>query len=320
VLNRLIAPLLLLAVLMLPGCNRNPRKVIAVIPKGTAHLYWVSVQAGALAAGKELNVEVLWNGPAQETEFDRQVQIVDSMIARRVDGIVLAPNERKALVPPLDRAAAAGIPVTIFDSGLDSENYLSFVATNNYEAGQLAARTLAGLIGGTGEVAVLANAPGSGSTIDREKGFADVIGKEFPAMKIVASQFGMSDRAKARASAENMLTANPNLAGMFASAEFSSAGVALAIKARNRSGKVKLIGFDSSDAMIEDLKGGVISAMLVQDPFRIGYEGVKTLVDKWAGKPVPKRLDLNARVIRKEDLDKPEIHELLHPDINKYLK
>jgi len=318
--NSVLATLLLLAALVGPGCNRDKRKVIAVIPKGTSHLFWVSVQAGALAAGKEFNVEIVWNGPAQETEYDRQVQIMDSMIARRVDGIALAVSEKQALVPPLDRAAAAKIPVTVFDSGIASENYLTFVATNNYEAGQLAARALAELVGNKGDVAVLAHAPGSGSTMDRERGFTEVIAKEFPDIKIVATQYSMSDRAKGRAAAENILTAQPRLNGIFASSEPSSTGVALALKARNRGGKTMFVAFDSSDSMIDDLKGGVISAMVVQDPFRMGYTAVKTLVDHWAGKPIEKRMDLHARVIRKEDLDKPDIKELLHPDVNKYLK
>ena len=318
--NKKLAAFLLVAALFIPACNRNTRKTIAVIPKGTSHLFWVSVQAGALAAGKEFNVDILWNGPAQETEYDRQVQIMDSMIARRVDGIALAVSERKALVPPLDRAAAAKIPVTVFDSGIESENYLTFLATNNYEAGEMAARELARLIGGKGDVAVLAHAPGSGSTMDRERGFNDVVAKEFPNIRIVATQYSMSDRAKGRAAAENILSAQPNLTGIFASSEPSSTGVALALKARGRSGKTMFVAFDSSDSMVEDLKEGTISAMVVQDPFRMGFDSVKTLVEFWGGKTPPKRIDLHARVIRKDDLDKPDVKELLHPDVNKYLK
>jgi len=318
--NRLFAGALALGALILPGCNQSRRKTIAVIPKGTSHMFWVSVHAGALAAGKDFNVDILWNGPAQETEYDRQIQIMDSMTARHVDGIALAVTERQALVPPLERAVAAGIPVTVFDSGIDSTKYLTFLATNNYEAGQLAARALAGLLGASGEVAMLANAPGSGSTMDRERGFTDVIGQEFPRMKIVATQFGMSDRAKARAGAENILTAHPDLAGIFASSEPSSVGVSLALKARGRSGKTKFVAFDSSDSMVEDTKDGVIDAMVVQDPFHMGHESVKPLVDSWGGKQPAKRVDLHARVITKADLEKPEVKELLHPDVSKYVK
>ncbi len=187
---------LCLAALVAGGCQRSHRKSIAVIPKATSHLFWVSVQAGSLAAGTDLGVDVLWNGPAIETEYDRQIQIVDSMIARRVDGIALAAADRVALVAPLDRAMAAGIPVTIFDSGLDSTNYITFVATNNVAAGEMGARKLGELLGGKGTVAVVLHAPGSRSTMEREEGFDRVMGREFPHIKIVARQYGMSDRAE----------------------------------------------------------------------------------------------------------------------------
>jgi ribose transport system substrate-binding protein len=299
--------------LVAAGCQQNTRRTIAVIPKGTSHLFWLAVQSGAVAAGREFNVEILWNGPAQETEYSRQIQILDSMVARRVDGIAVAAAERKALVGSIDRAAAAGIPVTVFDSGLDSENYLSYVATDNVEGGRLAARTLAELLGGKGTVAMIQHAPGSASTMDRETGFQEVIRRDFPNIQIVATQYGMSDRAKAMAAAENILTAHPNLNGMFASSEPSSVGAALAVKGRGLAGKIKIVAFDSSDGLIEDLRAGAIHAMVVQDPFKMGFEAVRTLVDKLSGKTPAKRIDLQARVIRADDLNKPEIRQLLNP-------
>jgi ribose transport system substrate-binding protein len=310
----------LLACALFTGCQNSKKKVIGVVPKGTSHIFWQSVQAGAIAAGRDLGVEVVWNGPSQETEYSRQVQIVDSMVARGVDGLAVAATDRTALSQPIDRAAKAGILATVFDSGVDTENYLTFVATNNYEGGQLGARKLAELIHNKGKVAVVMNAPGSGSTMDREKGFEDVMAKEFPNIKIVARQFGMSDRAKARDAAENMLGAHPDLDGMFASAEPSSVGAALAIKARGLTDKVNLVAFDSTQGMIEDLKNGAIDSMVVQDPFRMGYQAVKTQVDHLHGITPPKRIDLSARVITKPDLDKPDVKELLFPDLDKYLK
>jgi ribose transport system substrate-binding protein len=316
--NKSIA--LILVALTLLGCNRDRKKVIAVIPKATSHLFWVSVQAGALAAGRELGVDVRWNGPATETDFSRQIQIVDSAITQRVDGIVLAAAERKALVAVVERAAAENIPVTIFDSGLDTENYVTFVATNNYEAGKLAARQLAKLLNGKGRIAVVLHVPGSGSTMEREQGFKDVIKAEFPGINIIAEQYGMADRSKSMAATENMLTAHPDLDGLFASTEPSTAGAALAFNQRGAKGKIKFVGFDSSKALIEELEGGTINALVVQDPFKIGFEGVRTVVDKLNGGSPPKRMDLSAKVILKEDLGKPEIKELLFPDVNKYLQ
>ncbi len=311
-------PSLILFALFLAGCTGGPKKKqIAVIPKATSHVFWIAVQSGAMAAGKELGVDVLWNGPSAETEYSRQIQIVDSMVARHVDGIAIAAAERKALVQAVERATGAGIPVTVFDSGLDSEKYMTFVATNNVEGGKMAARELARLIGGEGNVALLMHAPGSQSTMDREKGFEDTIAADFPKIKIVARQFSQSDRAKGRAAAENFLAANPGLKGIFASAEPGSVGASLAIKARELQDKVMLVGFDSSESLIEDLKEGSVDALVVQDPFKIGYESVRTLVDKLSGKEPPKRMDLSARIVRKADLEKSEIRKLLLMDQKK---
>jgi ribose transport system substrate-binding protein len=291
-----------------------------VIPKATSHLFWQSVQAGAIAAGREFRVDVLWNGTASETDYSRQIQIVDSMIARHVDGLAIAAQDRTAMNASLDRAAAAGIPVTVFDSGVDSTNYMSFLATNNYEAGQMAARKLAELLQGKGSIAVVLHAPGSRSTMDREQGFFETLSKEFPGISVAARQYGMSERAKAMAAAENMLTAHPDLRGIFASSEPSSVGTAQAIKERGLSGKIRFVGFDASEGLVEDLKGGTIDALIAQDPFQMGYQTVKTLVDKLHGRTSPKQIDMHARVITRADLEKPEVKTLLFPDIKRYLK
>lgn len=300
---------------MAAGCARDQRKRVVVIPKGTSHMFWVTVRAGALAAGKEFGLDVQWNGPNQETEIGRQIQIVDSAISQRVDGIVLAACDRKALVQTVDKAVAAGIPVTVFDSGLDSTNYMSWVATDNVAAGAMGARALAKLIGGKGKVAVIQHVPGSVSTMDRETGFEDAIAKEFPEIKIVQKLYGMSDRAKAMSAAENILTAHPDLDGMFASTEPSASGLLLAVKARGLGGKMKVVGFDANDTMIEEVRAGNLHAMVVQDPFKIGFEAVHTIAIKLSGKEAPKRMDLEAVVVSKENLDTPAIQKLLKPDI-----
>jgi ribose transport system substrate-binding protein len=319
-IRRRAAVVWLLPALVMAGCQRGGEVTIAVIPKATSHLFWQSVQAGAIAAGQDYGVNVLWNGPAQETEYSRQIQIVDSMIAKRVDGLAVAASDRTALNASLERAAAAGIPVTIFDSGVDSSSYMTFVATNNYLAGQMAAQKLAELLGGKGTVAMLMHAPGSFSTMERERGFEDVMKKEYPGITVAARQYGMSDRAKAMAAAENMLTAHPDLRGMFASSEPSSVGAALALKGRGLSGKVRFVGFDASEGLVGDLRGGTIDALVVQDPFKIGYEAVHTLVNKLKGQTPPRQMDLNAVVVTTENADQPEIRSVLFPDVKKYLE
>lgn len=310
-----LSAILLIALFLNTACNQSKKRLIAVVPKATSHAFWIAVEKGAQAAGKELNVNVEWNGAASETDYARQIQIVDSMINRHVDGLAVAATERKALVATIDRAMKLGIPVTIFDSGIEGDNFTSFVATNNFEGGQLGARALAKLIGGKGEVGLIMHAPGSASTMDRERGFTEAIEKEFPDIKIVATQYGMSDRSKARAAAENMLTAHPNLNGFFGSSEPSTTGASLAVKARGLTGKTKVVAFDASDNLVADMKLGSIQAMVVQDPFQMGYQTVKTLVDKLDGKAPPKRIDLSAKLIWAEDLDKPENQRLLSPEL-----
>ncbi len=300
---------------MLISCNRERRKRVLVAPKGTSHIFWVTVRAGAMKAGADFNLEIDWNGPSQETEFARQIQIVDSAISRRVDGIVLAATDRKALVQYVDKAMSAGIPVTIFDSGLDSDNYVSWVATDNVEAGATGARAMGKLLGGKGKVGVIQHVPGSVSTMDRESGFEAAIAKEFPGISIVQKLYAMSDRSKAMSAAENILTAHPDLDGMFASTEPSASGLLLAVKARGLGGKLKTVGFDCNDSMIEEMRAGNLHAMVVQDPYKIGYEAVRTIAAKLAGKQPAKRMDLAAVVVSKENIDTPEIQKLIKPDI-----
>jgi ribose transport system substrate-binding protein len=290
-----------------------------VIPKGTAHVFWQSVHAGAAAAGQEFHAEILWDGPPNETDYSRQLEIFDSMLNRHVDGVVVAAADKTILNASLDRAARENVPVVVFDSAVDSDNYVTFVATNNLEAGQMGARKLGQLLNGKGSVAMIENAPGSASTMDRERGFKDALGKEFPGIAIVAEQYSMSDRAKGMAATENILTAHPNLDGVFASSEPSSVGAAQALKSRGLAGKVRFVAFDSSEGLVEDLSGGTIDALVAQDPFKIGFEAVRAVAERLDGKTPPKKMDLSAKVITKADLDQPEIKALLHPDLGKYL-
>lgn len=298
----------------LPACRRAPRKRIAVVPKAISHLFFVSIHAGVDQAAREFDVEAIWNGPTEETDHGRQIQIVDSMVAQHVDALAISATDERALAPSVQRAIQAGIPVAVFDSGVNVEGYVTFVATDNRGAGITAARRIAGLIGGKGKVAMVMHKPGGTSTVLREQGFEETMAKEFAGIQIAARQYGMSDAAKSRAAAENMLSAHPDLSGMFASSEASSLGSIQAIKSRNLSGKVRLITFDFSQAHVEALQDGTIDIMLVQDPFRIGYEAVKSLCEKLRGGTPGKRLDLAARAIVKADLEKPEIRALLQPE------
>lgn len=303
----------LLSLPLLVSCGQSGRKRIGVVPKAVSHLFFVAVHAGVKRAGEEAGVDILWNGPNDETDHARQIQIVESMITQQVDALAISATDEHALAASVERAIHAGIPVSIFDSGVNVENYVTFVATDNYAAGCTAARELARLCGGKGGIGMVMHKPGGTSTMLRERGFEETIAKELPGMKIAARQYGMADRAKARGAAENILTAHPDIAGLFASSEASSLGAIQAIATRGLSGKVRLITFDTSESHVEALQDGVIDIMLVQDSYRIGYEAVKSLTAKLNGRTPPRRLDLPARVITKADLGKPEVQALVRP-------
>ena len=304
--------LILGTTLLTTSCGRGGRKTLAVIPKANADLFFVTIHAGAENAARALNVDINWSGPDQETDYGRQIQIVDAMITRRVDGLAISATDDRALVGPLQRVSQAGIPITIFDSSVGIDNYVSLVATDNYGAGCTAARLLAKLVPADGTVAMLMQKPGGTSTELREQGFEATLAKEFPGLRIVARQFGMGDRARSMAAAENILTVHQNLSGIFASSEASSIGSIRALQARGLAKKVKLTTFDVSDIHLEALRDGTCNAMMVQDAFRIGYEAVKSLADKLSGTTPARKLEIPARVVLKEDLGKPEIKKLLN--------
>ncbi len=300
------------------GCRREGKIVVGVVPKGANHIFWQTVHAGAIKAAGEFGAEVEWNAPTLEIDSSRQIEIVESMVNRRLSGIALAPVDKRALVAVVERAAREGVPVAIFDSAIDTERRITYAATDNTEAGRMAARRLGELIGRKGKVAIIGFMPGSASTMEREHGFQDEIRKQYPNVNMVGLQFGMADRAKAMAATENVLTAHPDLAGLFADNESSSSGAVQALKSRGAR-SVKLVAFDASDQLIGDLKAGWIDSLVVQNPFRMGYESVRAIGQKLAGQTPVSIVDSGATLVRVGDLDKPEIQALLQPDISRYL-
>ena len=275
----------------------------------------MAIRAGVDQAAREHDLEVIWNGPRDETDHPRQIQILDSLIAQRVQGIALSATDERALAAPVERALAAGIPVVSFDSGVEARGLSSFIATDNRAGGAIAARRIAALIHDQGEVAMIMQKPGGTSTMLREQGFEETLRDLFPRIRIVARQYGMSDAALSRTAAENILTAHPRLNALFASSEAASLGAIQALRSRELAGKVRLITFDSSETHVEALRDGTIALMLVQDPYRIGVEAVTALAEKLRGRMPRARIDLPVRQITKADLDQPEIQRLLHPPL-----
>ena len=302
----------------IPACNRGKKRVIGVVAQGRTHLFWQSIHAGANAAARETNVDILWNPPSNEMDYNGQIQIVDSMINRRVDAIALSPIDKKAMVSVVERAHREKIPVVIFDTGIDTDVFVSRVATDNYGAGKLAAERMGKILSGKGNIVIVAVQPGVASTIAREAGFEEVIKSKFPGIKILDKRYGMADFAKSLAVAENMLAAHPDLDAMFASNETSSVGASRALKAR--SSKVRLVGFDWSPALLDDLKAGLIDSLVIQHPFKIGHETVMAAVNALDGKPVEKIQNLPPRLITAENLNDPDVQAQINPDLKKWLE
>ncbi len=310
--------LILFGTILLTGCRDSEKMAVGVVPKGANHIFWQTVHAGAIKAAKEESLRIEWNAPTLEIDSSRQIAIIESMVNRRLAGIALAPVDRKALVGVVERAASSGIPIAIFDSDIDTDKRITYIATDNREGGRKAARLLAELLLGEGEVAVVSFMPGSAATMEREEGFREELKKNFPKIQVVQTAYGMADRAKARAASENIMAAHPNLRGLFADNESSSAGAVLALKSRGNA-QVRMVAFDSNDELVSDVQDRYIDGLVIQKPFQMGYESVKAIARKLRGQPVVSRIDLPAVLVRRGDLEKPDIVELLHPDISTWL-
>jgi ribose transport system substrate-binding protein len=287
---------------------------IAVIPKGTTHSFWKAVEAGAQEAGKELGVKIVWKGPLKENDRAQQIGIVQQFVSDKVSGIVLAPLDDTALVKPVQSAAQAKIPVVIFDSALKGEqgkDFASFVATDNRKGGQLGGERLAKLLGGKGKVVLLRYQVGSASTMEREAGFLEAIQKNPGIELIVDNRYAGATVGEAKNAAMNLVDKLKQADGVFCPNESSTAGMLLALRQNGLAGKVKFVGFDSSESLLDGLNKGEINALVVQNPKKMGYEGVKTLVSVIKGEEVPASVDTGVAVVDKENLGTPDIKALV---------
>jgi ribose transport system substrate-binding protein len=298
---------------------------IAVIPKGTTHEFWKSIHAGAVKASQELNVDIIWKGPLKEDDREAQIKVVEDFITRGVDAMVLAPLDDTALREPVANAAHSNIPVVIIDSGLKSEDFISFVATDNYKGGHMAGEYLCKLLNGKGKVIMLRYEEGSASTMERERGWSDAI-KDCKDIQVVSdNQYGGATTETSYQAGENLLSRlkNPDgslsIDGIFCPNESTTFGMLRTLQEGGWAGKVKFVGFDSSAKLIEALSDGQINGLILQNPFQMGYLGVKTAVAYLNKQPIEKRVDTGETLVTKENMDQPEIKELLAPDLKKWL-
>jgi ribose transport system substrate-binding protein len=300
---------------------------IAVIPQGTTHEFWKSIHAGAMKAAADLksegtDVTIIWKGPLREDDREQQVQVVEGFVTQKVDGIVLAPFDKNALVRPVEEAKRAGIPTVVIDSGLESTEPISVVASNNYHGGELAADEIGRLLGGKGKVLALRYQEGVASTEQREKGFIDKIKASYPGIELLSSnQYAGATRDTAKSAAENLLNRFGNeVQAIFAPNESSTAGVLLALEDAGKAGKVRFVGFDTSEVFTQAMRDKKLDGIVVQNPFRMGELGVKTVVSHIQKKPIEAKVDTGVTLITPANLDTAESQTLLHPPLEKYLK
>lgn len=318
------------AVLCLGSCGKqqddplsdkvSKKLTIAVIPQGTMHEFWKSIHAGAAKAGEELGVEIIWKGPLREDDREDQIKVVENMIIREVDGIVLAPLDDVALRIPVKNATARGIPVVVFDTALQSDDPISLVATDNFVGGQKGGDHLAKLIGKKGKALLLRYSEGTASTAKREAGFLEAIGK-YPDIEVVSSnQYAGVTVETAMQASENILAplrssdGGLRLDGIFTPNESSTFGMLRALKDSNWAGTVTFVGFDSSEQLVKALAAGELHGLVLQDPVNMGYTAVKTLVKHLQGEPIEGHIDTGSTLVTSENYQEPALQALLKPE------
>jgi len=309
------------------SCNRQQpgdagaeksRPQIAVIPKGTAFTFWKAVHAGAKSAADELNVDIIWTGPNDEGDRRQQIEVVQNFISLGVDAMVLAPADEVALARPVETAVARHIPVVIIDSNLKSDVQSSFVATDNREGGRMAARRLAQVMDRKGNAVLLRFNEGSASNDQREEGFLQELAANYPDIKVISSnQYAGTTKESAFQASQNLLNRfGDEVNGIFCPNEPVAFGMLRALETSKRAGKIKFVGFDAGASLVKGMRQGSIHGLVAQDPFNMGYLGVKTAVAVLNGETVEKRIPTRVVTITPENLDTEEIQALISFEVD----
>ena len=294
----------------------SDRIQIAVIPKGTTHEFWKSVHAGAETAAQELGVEIIWKGPLIESDRHAQIQVVEDFVTRGVDGIVLMPLDRVALVRPVREAHQADIPVIIGDSDLDWNGRVSFVATDNEKGGRMGGEKLAELIGGEGKVILMRYMENSASTMRREEGFLAAMALHQGIEVVSSNQYAGPTIEGAQQTAENLLNAFADVDGIFAPCKPAAYGMMRAIQDAGRKGEIKFVGFDGSEKLVAGLAKGQVDALVLQNPIAIGELAVRAMVEHLKGGTVDGRIDTGVVIATPGNMNDSEIQALLSPDLS----
>jgi ribose transport system substrate-binding protein len=297
------------------GADGGKKLTIAVVPGSTGYFYWGSLHAGAEAAAKELGADLIWRGTSTQSDITGQTNILQDFVNRKVDGIAFAANDTKALQPFVDSATAAKIPVVSADAGIDPQS-IPLIATDNEAAAGQAADFIGEKLGGKGKVALLPFLATSATSQAREKGFEDQLKAKYPDIEIVAKKYTDGDVNKSLSIMTDVLTAHPDLDAVFGTNEPSVVGAIQALENKKATG-VTVVGFDNAPDEVKALKNGTVQALVVQDPYKIGYESVMALKKMIDGKDVPELIDTGATLVTKDNLADPKIAKLVNPPIAK---
>jgi ribose transport system substrate-binding protein len=299
-----------------PGASPKELR-LAVIPMGTTHEFWKAIHAGARTAAGELGVRIIWKGPLKEDDRNEQVQIVETMIAAGVDAIVLTPLDDRALMPPVAEARRAGIPTVIFNSALSGDDYVAYVTTDNRQGGRLAGEYVGSLLGGRGRLILIRVLESVEGGRQREEGFLEAIKTGFPGITILSdNQYAGISTETAYQTTDNLLSRFPDVDAIFTPNESTTFGCLRALEDRGLAGKVIHVGFDSSKKLIEALGNRELRGLVLQDPYRMGYDSVKTAVAHLRGEPYERTVDTGVVLATPENMGEPAIRKLLVPDLS----
>lgn len=299
------------------GAGPARRLKIAVVPMGTTHEFWKSVHAGALAAARELDVDILWKGPLRETDRNEQLQIVETLAGSGIDALVLSPIDDRALLRPVAEAAAAGIPTVVFNTALDGGAAVAFVATDNVRGGVLAAREIGHLTGGRGRLILMRVTEGVKGTLDREEGFLRTIRSEFPGLEIVSdNQYGGASIETAYQTVENLLSRFGAPDAIFTPNESTTFGALRALQDHGLAGRPVHVGFDSSEKLVEALSKGQLAGLVLQDPFAMGDRSVRAAVARLRGRPTEAAVATDVVLATPRNMTEPAVRRLLAPDLS----
>ncbi len=294
------------------SAGTGAKPYIPVISKGFQHQFWQAVKSGAEKAAVDFNAEITFEGPASESEVDKQIEMLQAALDKKPAAICLAALDSQAAIPLLERAKTENIPVVGFDSGVDSDIPVTTAATDNIAAAAEAAKKMAELIGDAGEVAIIAHDQTSRTGIDRVKGFTDEITANHPNITIVDTQYGGGDHLKSTDLAKTIIQAHPNLKGFFGANEGSIIGVLNGVKESGAEGKITVIGYDSGKQQMDAIRAGTEAGAITQDPIGIGYKCVESAVKAINGETLPKTIDTGFHYYDKTNIDDPEIAALLY--------